>query len=540
VPDDDVQVLIAGGSLVGLSTSLFLAAHGVPSLTVERHPGTAIHPRAAMFNQRTIEVYRSVGLEAEIIEASGLEFEQDGAIVSVETLAGRELEYYFRNVNEGYETLSPSPRLFITQIGLEPILRRHAEELGARLEYSTELVSLEQDDDGVTALVRERDGGAERTVRARYVVAADGSKSPVRERLGIPLRGHPSFSKSITIYFRADVLPLIRGRNLSVIYVFGPTLQGFFRFSKAGDAGFLVVNTTANGDGSRNRDVWADMGEDRCTAYVREALGAPDLAVEIENVQQWNACAEWADRFQDGRIFLVGDAAHNMPPTGGFGGNAGVADAHNLAWKLALVLDGKAGPELLDTYDGERRPVGELTAEQAYTRYVLRLDPELGQEDIQPFVPDPPIELGHRYRSSAVLTEDGDDSQLHENPLEPSGRPGTRAAHVALERDGASVSTLDLIERGFLVLAGANGEDWRLAAGEASSRLGVRVDAYRVGGDGQLGDPGGRFAEAYGTGAEGAVLVRPDGFIAWRAKAASEKPGEALTGALARILARPA
>ena len=195
-------------------------------MTVERHSGTAIHPRAAMFNQRTIEIYRSVGLEGEIIDASELEFEQDGAIVSVESLAGKELEYYFRNVNEGYESLSPSPRLFITQIGLEPILRRHADALGARLEYSTELVSLDQDEDGATALVRNRETGEERTVRSRYVVGADGSRSPVRDGLGIGLRGHPSFSKCITIYFRADVKPLLGDRNLSVIYVFGPTLQG--------------------------------------------------------------------------------------------------------------------------------------------------------------------------------------------------------------------------------------------------------------------------------------------------------------------------
>ena len=180
-----------GGSLVGLSSSLLLASKGVPSLTVERHPGTAIHPRAAMFNQRTIEIYRSVGLEPEIVEASGLEFEQDGAIVSVETLAGKELEYYFRNVNEGYEPLSPSPRLFITQIGLEPILRRHAEELGARLEYGDELVSLDQDEDGVTAVVQSRDGGPERTVRAQYVVAADGSKSRVRDAARHPAPGPP-------------------------------------------------------------------------------------------------------------------------------------------------------------------------------------------------------------------------------------------------------------------------------------------------------------------------------------------------------------
>ena len=515
---DEVPVLVVGGSLVGLSASLLLASKGVPSLTVERHPGTAIHPRAAMFNQRTIEIYRSIGLEAEVVEASTLEFEQDGAIVSVETLAGKELEYYFRNVNDGYEPLSPSPRLFITQIGLEPILRAHADELGARLEYSTELVSLDQDTDGVTAVVRNRESGDEREVRASYVIAADGSKSPVREGLGIPLCGHPSFSNSITIYFRADVRPLLGDRNLSVIYVFGPTLQGFFRFSMAGDAGFLVDNTTTNADGTRNRDVWADTSDERCAGFVREALGAPDLAIEIENVQRWNACAEWAERFQDGRVFLAGDAAHNMPPTGGFGGNTGVADAHNLVWKLAMALDGRAGAALLETYDAERRPIGELTTEQAYTRYVARLDPELGTQDIQPFVPDPPIELGHRYRSSAIIADSDDDGLLHENPHEPSGRPGTRAPHVEL--DGGS--TLDLFGRDFVVLAA--GQPWSAAASEAG------IEARH------LDVPS--FAEAYGTTPDGAVLVRPDGFIAWRARRAPEDGSAELAAALSRILAR--
>ena len=370
----------------------------------------------------------------------------------------------------------------------------------------------------MTAVVKSRDSGDERTVRAQYVVAADGSKSRVRDHLGIQLGGYPSFSKSITIYFRADIKPLLGERNLSVIYVFGPTLQGFFRFSLAGDAGFLVVNTVTNPDGSKSRDTWADMSDDRIAGYVREALGAPDLDVEIENVQQWNACADWAERFRDGRIFLAGDAAHNMPPTGGFGGNTGVADAHNLAWKLALVLDGTADPGLLDTYEAERRPVAELTVEQAYTRYVLRLDPELGKEDVQPFVPDPPIELGHRYHSSAVIAETDDDGALFENPHEPSGRPGTRAAHVEL--DGGS--TLDLFGKGFVVLSAS--EPWCDAARSAG------IEAHRI--------EAPTFAEAYGTGADGAVLVRPDGFIAWRAREARENGGRELSAALAQILGR--
>ena len=517
--DEEVPVLIIGGSLVGLSAAVFLGSHGVQPLVAERHEGTAIHPRAAHFQQRTLELYRSVGLEPAIMAAAEAEFVQDGAIMSVETLAGRELEWYFRNVNEGIEDLSPVKQVFITQRGLEPILRASAAELGARLEYSTEVVSLEQDGEGVTAILRSLPGGEERAVRARYVVAADGSRSPVRERLGIALLGHPTFSRSLTIYFRADVKPLLRERNLSVVYVFNPQVQGFLRFEIAADAGFFAVSKALDADGKMTSDVAADASEARCVELVRAALGAPDLPVEIENVQPWNATAEWAERLQDGRIFLAGDAAHAMPPNGGFGGNTGVHDAHNLAWKLAAVVKGLAGPELLETYDAERRPVAAFTAEQAYTRYVLRLAPELGTDGLEPLVPDPPIVLGYRYRSAAVLS--GDDRSICEDPRQPSGRPGTRAPHVVL----GGTSTLDLFGRGFVLLAASGGEAWR----EAAAKL--PVDAHR------LDSP--RFEEAYATGPEGAVLVRPDGFIAWRASAAQADPDRVLAAALASVLARP-
>lgn len=493
---DEVPVLIVGGSLVGLSTSLFLASRGIPSLVVERHRGTAIHPRAALVSQRTVELYRSLGLQAEIEEAAAAEFVQNGAIMSVESLGGKELDWYFRSINEGVETLSPSPRLFITQIGLEPILKRHAAALGARLEYSSEVVSLEQDGEGVTAVVRGRDDGSERTVRARYVVAADGAASPTRQRLGIANRGHGTFSDSITIYFRADVRALLGDRNLSVIYVFHPRLQGFFRFSLAGDAGFLVVNATIDEEGVRHTDVGEDMSDERCVEYVRRALGAPELPVEIESVQRWSASADWAERFQEGRIFLAGDSAHVMPPTGGFGGNAGVQDADNLTWKLAAVLNGEAGPGLLETYDAERRPVAEFTVEQAYTRYVLRLDPALGKENLMPIVDEATVELGYRYHSTAVIPERDEDGSLWEDPREPTARPGSRAPHVALANGS---STLDLFGRDFVLLAGSE------------------VDPS--------------VAEAYGIGPAGAVLVRPDGFVAWRTQ-------EASAGAAAEALAR--
>jgi hypothetical protein len=330
------------------------------------------------------------------------------------------------------------------------------------------------------------------------------------------MEGRGGFSNSITIYFRADVRPLLGDRNLSVVYVFNPRLVGFFRFSKAGDAGFLVVNRLVGEDGVRTTDVSALADEEHCIEWVRLALGAPDLPVEIENVQNWVALADSAAEYRRGNVFIAGDAAHTMPPTGGFGGNTGVQDAHNLAWKLAAVLGGSAGEVLLDSYDAERRPVGKAITEQAYTRYVLRLDPELGTDDVEPMIHDAPIELGYRYGSDT----------LFEDPHDPSGDPGTRGPHVWL---GDGRSTLDLFGDGFVVLS-AGGDAWRGAADAAAGELGVRVDAQEVSTDG--------FAARYGLGADGATLVRPDGFVAWRAESAPGDPAGELSSALSSVLAR--
>jgi 2-polyprenyl-6-methoxyphenol hydroxylase-like FAD-dependent oxidoreductase len=534
--NEDVPVLIVGGSLVGLSTAVFLGHHGVPSLVLERHRGTAIHPRAALVNQRAVETYRAIGLEEEIEEAAAREFVQNGAIVSVESLGGKELEWYFRFINEGVEEISPSARLFVTQIGLEPVLLRAAKRLGARIEYAAEVAAVEQNGDGVTAVVRSRDGGPERTVRAQYLIAADGAHSPIRERLGVRVLGRGSFSDSITIYFRADVRRLMGDRNLSVVYVFGPRLQGFFRFSIDLQAGFLVVNSTVDDEGTRSVRIGEDMSPATCIRYVREALGDPDIPVEIENVQRWSASAEYAERLRDGRVFVAGDAAHVMPPTGGFGGNCGIEDGYNLAWKLAYVLDGIADEELLATYDTERQPVGEFTTEQAYARYVLRLDPALGTEDLVPIVHEAAVELGYRYRSVAVASTV--DDATWEDPREPSGRPGFRAPHLPITVGGVERSTLDLFGRKFVVLTGSGGKNWRAGARAAGSALGVPVDAYCIGDD--VIDATGRLEGLYGTGPGGAVLVRPDGFVAWRAGATHPDPENELASALGAAVARRA
>ena len=535
--DAHVPVVIVGGSLVGLSASVLLASHGVPHVLVERHRGTAIHPRAASFHQRTMETFRSVGLQETVEAAAAEEFQQNGAIVSVASLAGPDMTFFFRHFNEGVEQLSPTSRLFITQIGLEPLLRERARQLGgAEHLFGTDLVQLEQDDDGVTVTLRGRDGGEDRTLRADHLIAADGSHSGVRERLGIELRGRGSFAECVTIYFRADMRELIGDRNLSVVYVNHPELLGFFRFSISGDSGFLAVFSTQNPDGSRDTHVAEDLDPARCVALVRTALGRPDLDVAVDNVQRWTAAAAHAASFRSGRVFLAGDAAHVMPPTGGFGGNTGVADAHNLAWKLALVSRGIAGPGLLDTYDAERRPIADMVVEQAYTRYVLRVDPSLPRDDLAAPLDDASIELGPVHRSPAVLPDAEDDGALVVDPRQPGGRPGVRAPHLPVEFQGAPVSLLDLVGPGFTLLAGPDGQAWVAAAATVAPDL--PLQAHRVAPDGTVVDAEGRFAEAYGTGPEGAVLVRPDGVVGWRADRTAGDPRARLTDAVHRLLCR--
>src|SRR5687767_3820973 len=533
--DIEVPVLIVGSSLVGMSTALLLGHHGVPALAVEHHRGTAIHPRAAQITQRSMEILRLVGIEQIVRQKSDEQFVQDGAIMAVETLAGKELGYFIANLNEGVRDVSPCERVFISQSLLEPLLRKRADDLGAELRFATDLVSFDQHQDHVHAVIRNRDSEETHDVYAQYMVAADGAHSRVRDGLGITTQGRGVFSLSVTFYFRADVKGLLRGRNLSVIYVNHPELRGFLRIEKPFDSGFLAVN--AIGDPANPvTDVATGLTDERCLEWVRLALGSDDVPITIDNVMPWDAEANYAERYQQGRVFIAGDAAHAMPPNGGFGGNTGIQDAHNLAWKLAMVLKGDAGSDLLDTYDAERRPVGTFTTEQAYSRYVTRTAPYLGTDGMQPVAPDLNIELGYRYDSPALCHE-GDPGPLHENPRESRARVGTRAPHAWVIRNGERISTLDLFGSRFVILGGANADSWTNAAFAACQAPQAPRDVvvHQVG-VGRFEDPDGALAASYDL-TSNIVLVRPDGFVAWRSRTAAGSPS-AVMGALSQALCK--
>ncbi|HEY7036564.1 MAG TPA: FAD-dependent monooxygenase [Thermomicrobiales bacterium] len=535
---ETTPVLIVGGGLTGLATALFLAWHGVRPLLVERHPDLLIHPRARGFSQRTVELFRQVGLEPAIRAAGyagGADFRWTA--VRAETLTDD-----FEPVDEGDDgaamaSLSPAPFAPIDQDQLETLLRDKATELGADVRFSTELLSFEQDETRVTAVLRDRCTGAEQTVRAGYLVAADGWASPTRQRLGIGVAGPGPFFDVLTVLAEADLRPALRGRCVDIAYLQQPR-PGTILMAHDETGQRWVF---ATGYSPQYGESLADFTEARCIDLIRAAVGLPDVAVALRpqipgtdlKVLGFPIGAQVAERYRAGRVFLVGDAAHVVPPTGGLGANTGIQDAHNLAWKLAAVVGGDAGPALLDTYHEERHPVGLLTTEQALARWNSRVGAGTNGESVPP-LDYPTVAFGYRYRSAAIVGAPIDDRRAFA-PAELTAQPGTRAPHVWLEHDGQRLSTVDLFGLGFVLLTGADGAPWVEAARSVSA---VAVDAIRIAPDGEITDPDDRWAAAYGVTSGGAVLVRPDGFVAWRAERAVIDPACALATAVSSVLAR--
>ncbi|WBB81521.1 FAD-dependent oxidoreductase [Micromonospora sp. WMMD882] len=540
--DETTQVLVVGGGVVGLSTSLFLSAHGVGSILVERHPGTAIHPRAWGWYPRTLELYRSVGL-ADAIDAESAGFTGHVLLGKLESLTGREFHLSRIPDEEDVSDISPIGRVVsLPQDRIEPLVLRRARELGGDVRFGVELVDLVQDDEGVTATVADRKTGVRRTVRARYLVAADGTDSPVRERLGIRRHGRGVVRHQMSILFRADLTGPLAGRRFAICQVENPQVEGTFGHDDSLGQGTLIL-TYHPERGERPED----FTDERCVELVRAAVGVPDLAVELRSVMPWEMGALVAERFTDGRVFLVGDAAHVVPPVGGYGANTGIHDAHNLAWKLHAVLTGLASPALLSTYHTERHPVAVTVLTQAGLRLAVRggfATPDQHAALRETLT----VTFGYAYDSAAIVAEPGDGvpagppgpggapaAPLVE-PRDLDGRPGTRAPHVWLRLDGRRISTLDLFDQRPVLLLGPAAEPWRAAATAAAKRLGVELDVHRIGAD--LVEEDRPWAQTYGVAPDGVVLVRPDGFVCWRAPAGAEATESAVERVLAALLHR--
>lgn len=532
-------VLIVGGSLVGLSTSLFLGRLGVPHILVERHAATSIHPRGRGNNVRTMELFRGAGVQQRIHEAASVLGRNNG-ILQTPSLVGDVGEWLFKEIDPGggLARFSPAGWCLCSQNDLEPVLLETARQLGGDLRFSSELMSFEQDAEGVTAQVKSRETGEHVTIRADYLVAADGPRSPVREQLGIGQSGPGDLFHNVSVMFVSHRLADVVGdRRFVVCYLTNPEADG----------ALLPVD---------NRENWVfhapwhpELGEtleeftdERCAEHIRRAVGVPDLDVEIKGRAPWHAAQRVAQRYADGRVFLVGDAAHEMPPTGAFGSNTGIQDAHNVAWKLAAVLAGWAGPGLLASYDEERRPVAEATSSRASSRSVEHSHPGYAPE---PGAGGPGgrkggilnVALGYRYPRGAVRGADLTVPVVPDS-LRLTGEPGSRAPHMWLHRAGERVSTLDLYERTLVLLSSGSNGAWHTAAARVAEKLSLPLVSYRIG-DGpeaELSPESLDWAEVHGVTTDGAVLVRPDGFVAWRSDGAASDPEAALREVVTAIL----
>ncbi|MFD4543755.1 FAD-dependent oxidoreductase [Streptomyces bauhiniae] len=538
--DHRVPVLIVGGSLVGLSMSVFLGRLGVRHMLVERHSGTSIHPRGRGNNVRTMELFRVAGVEPDIKAAASLLADNHG-ILQTPTLVGDAGEWLFKNIDPGggLARFSPTAWCLCSQNDLEPVLLDSARELGGDLRYFHQMESFEQDAAGVTATVFDRNTEERFTVRADYLVAADGPRSPVRRALGIGQSGPGDLFANVSVTFRSRALADVVGdRRFICCYLTHPDADG--ALLPVDNKENWVFHAPWHPERGETLD---DFTEERLRDHIRRAVGADELDVKITGMASWRAAERVADLYSSGRVFLAGDSAHEMSPTGAFGSNTGIQDAHNLAWKLSAVLSGWAGPGLLESYGAERRPVATATSARASARSVEHSHPG--------FAPAPGVGgakrggilnvvLGYRYPAGAVLGADP-YAEVVPDALALDGRPGSRAPHLWLRRGGLRLSTLDLYERSMVLLTDSPDDaGWYAAARRVAAEDGVALDAYRLGptpdADLTYDTEGDDWAKAHGTTADGAVLIRPDGFVAWRATSAAVDPDTVLREALTSLL----
>lgn len=513
--NERTPVLVVGAGLAGLSTAMFLGVHGVRALVVERHKTTSIYPKARGQFPHTMEALRVAGVASHMIEASPPD--PRFRIAVAESVTGRVFKDLLIGGNPDFGELSPAAWANASQEKAEPILLARARELGAEVRFGTELVTFTQTDHEIQALVRDEHG--EHEIRADYLVAADGHRSPIREALGIGTHGRGDLSRSIGIVFEAD---LGRG-GFGLYYLQNPELPG---------GGGVVVSTDEPNRYALAVGYRPDVSEQEWLSMIRTATGVPDLnpTLVTDGVTNGHTSVRVADQFSSGRVHLIGDAVRVMPPTGGFGGNTAILDGYYLAWKLALVVTGEAGPALLDTHDPERRPYADILVEQQYTAFIQRMRPDLADDTLAPLVePSSTLFFGYRHLSPAITQDPDDDGSPLEDPSEPTARPGSRAPHVPLLRNGIPLSTRDLFGRCFVLLGGPTADRWLTEATD----LDLPLDSYCVGVD--LEDPTGRFTKTYGIKDNGAVLVRPDGFIAWRAH---QSEGATLESIVNQILFR--
>lgn len=553
----ETTVLVVGAGPVGLTAATLLSRLGLANLLVDRREGPHRAPQAHAINPRSLEIFRSMGLDLESLQALATPREDGSHVRWMTRLAGRELGSLCYE-RQGGESLkyTPAPLLNLSQHLLEPILVEHLQRTQAdAVRYRHQCETVEQDADGVTALVRDLARDETYEVRSRYLFAADGAGSRIRRALGIEMIGPDRIQSFVMVHFEANLRSLVAAKPAILYWLLDPDTPGTFVAHHIEHTWVFMhpFDPTA--------EAVESFTDRRCEQIVRAAIGRDDVPFTVRNCSIWTMTAQIAARYRDGRVFLVGDSAHRFPPTGGMGMNTGIQDAHNLAWKLAAVEADWAAPGLLDTYEVERRAIAQYNADQSMTNALkllevyealgLSADREASRARLIAALDDPAamtavaraienqrdhfdmvgLHLGFRYEQGA-LVPDGRPRPSCENPVSefvPCMRSGARLPHAWVENAGQRVSTLDLIadDRLTLVLGTEDGR-WERALPPAG-----RIPLHVVTEGRDFRDPQRQWASLREVEASGAVLVRPDQHVAWYARTGAETAG--LAPALAAV-----
>ena len=516
----DTDILIVGGGPVGLSASIQLSRLGIRHVLIERNQSVSPHPKSRLLNPRSIEILRQWGLEEDISNVR--------VSANPSFFFGTDLVSPWRQVFKPAEALKDdraqdaSPctveGVLCSQDVLEPILRRAAvsyEEADIRFGWEANVISGLGEEDPATFEITNTRNDTSEMVRARYVIAADGATSSIREMLGVDVTTADRTLDAISVLFRSDLTK------------YGDSPASFFVLSNPQTIGTAVIAPVdENGRAALlGRPKIMDekpLDEIDWHEVLRLGTGVPDLPLEIIDIRSWRAAVLIANRYRRGNTFLAGDAAHLIPPNGGFNMNTGIQDAHNLAWKIAAVVQGWANESLLDSYDSERRPIALFNAAEA-VRNLKALVDEDDQGQTGSFRKDhyvhPGLALGYRYNNGAIVYKSG-QNRKNDWPVgeyTQSAAAGARAPHLWLTHpSGKRISSLDLFEQCFTLLTTPKARSaWEPISQEVAKKTGAPIQLVTIGQNGDFRDENADFPILYDIREKGAVLVRPDGHIGW-------------------------